>query len=820
MSLFGLFERRDNLNNPAVPLTSTALLDMLGGTRVDSGMHVSERSSLGMSAAYRCVSLISSVSAALPIKTYKAGTKDTAVSTLLANPHPDLTPYDLWKLSYCHRCLWGNSYQQKIRSSNGRIQSLWPITPDRVRVGRVRPSDLNQSGKIFEVTDDWGVRLPFTSREILHIPGLGYDGTCGVSPIRIAAQAIGLSLAAESYAARLFGSGNLLSGILQTEQRLKQEDADRLQARWRSMVGGLDRAHDVAVLDSGAKFQNMTMPSKDAEMLESRTFQVSELSRFFGVPPFLMMEQQKSTSWGCLPGDALVFTTLGPRAIEDVQPGDEVWSFTGDGMVPAKVTAWQHTGYKPLLTIKTTTRQLRVTSNHRVPIRRHFGKAEGRRKGQCGWETVEVGAGEIRPGDYLLIPHGLTGGRRMVAPNGRRLTVGAMELCGMFLGDGSTDGRRIELAHETDGLHMDHYRQVVRDEFGVEPYTDRGRATRTRFSSTEARALLDCGFVGVAHTKRVPGWVFRLDPELQLGLLRGYLDADGGIARGVISFASVNRLLLEDMRHLCIGLGIPVGRVHANRPGGTGVIRGKTFNSRTKYVLNLSSVPFNARIGSNHPAKAANLVTTPTTRRLRYDGGWEGGLGDTVRTKRAEATPGGTWGLQDVRLQRVVSIDEGDVAVPVYDITVADHSHFVADGVIVHNTGLEQQAIGWVKFDLHSQWLAPTEQRITKEITGNNIEAKYSIEGLLRGDSQARAEFYRVMREIGAYSADDIRDLEDLQPIPGGVGKIYLQPMNFVPLGTQPAEQPPLATDPGADDEQAPVPAKLGAPVTNGAGKH
>lgn len=435
MSLFRLFEgeRRDNLNNPAVPLTSTALLDMLGGTRVDSGMHVSERSSLGMSAAYRCVSLISSVSAALPIKTYKAGTKDTAVSTLLANPHPDLTPYDLWKLSYCHRCLWGNSYQQKIRSSNGRIQSLWPITPDRVRVGRVRPSDLNQSGKIFEVTDDWGTRLPFTSREILHIPGLGYDGTCGVSPIRIAAQAIGLSLAAESYAARLFGSGNLLSGILQTEQRLKQEDADRLQARWRSMLGGLDRAHDVAVLDSGAKFQNMTMPSKDAEMLESRTFQVSELSRFFGVPPFLMMEQQKSTSWG---------------------------------------------------------------------------------------------------------------------------------------------------------------------------------------------------------------------------------------------------------------------------------------------------------------------------------------------------------------------------------------------------TGLEQQAIGWVKFDLHSQWLAPTEQRITKEITGNNIEAKYSIEGLLRGDSQARAEFYRVMREIGAYSADDIRDLEDLQPIPGGVGKIYLQPMNFVPLGTQPAEQSPLSTDPGADDGPPPVPAKLGDPATNGAGKH
>lgn len=428
MSLFGLFERRDNLNNPNIPLTSSALLNWLGGTRVDSGMSVSERSAIGMAAVWRCVSLISSVSAALPLRTYVTGTKDPAASKLLADPHPDLTSYELWKLSYCHRCLWGNSYQQKLRDKVGRVQALWPITPDRVRVGRVRPSELNRSGKIFEVIDDWGKPQPFTSREILHIPGLGYDGTCGVSPVRVAAQGIGLGLAAESYAAKLFGSGNLLSGILQTEQRLQQNDADRLQARWRSMVGGLDRAHDVAVLDSGAKFQSLTMPAQDAEMLASRTFQVSEISRFFGVPPFLMMEQQKSTSWG---------------------------------------------------------------------------------------------------------------------------------------------------------------------------------------------------------------------------------------------------------------------------------------------------------------------------------------------------------------------------------------------------TGLEQQAIGWVKFDLHAQWLAPTEQRITKELTGTSVEARYSIDGLLRGDSQARSEFYRTMRELGVFNADDIRDLEDLQPLPGGIGQIHLQPMNFIELGAQvPTAAPPDPAVPPPD------PTRNGTPASNGSGKH
>lgn len=306
MSLFGLFERRtepivsgfqSGLNNPAYPLTSPVLLDFLGGLPVDSGIPVSELTALRMSAVYRCVSLTSSVSAALPLKTYDDD--NNVVSTLLlANPHPELTPYELWRLSYVHRCLWGNSYQQKIRNKAGRVQWLMPIVPNRVMVGRVKPSSINPTGKVFGVTDEWGTQHGLTTRDIFHIPGLGYDGICGVSPVRVAAQSIGLGLAAESYAARLFGSGNLMSGMLQTEQRLAQGDAERLQSQWQAMMMGLKKAHRIAVLDSGASFQNLTMPNKDAQMLESREFQLGELCRFFGVPPALMFDVAKSTSWG------------------------------------------------------------------------------------------------------------------------------------------------------------------------------------------------------------------------------------------------------------------------------------------------------------------------------------------------------------------------------------------------------------------------------------------------------------------------------------------------------------------------------------------
>jgi HK97 family phage portal protein len=298
MSLFGFFEHRNALESPAVPLTSASLLDLLGGHQNDAGIAITERKALTMSAVYRCVTLVSAVTAALPLHTYKDNSLEKEDSNLLKNPHPEMTPYELWRCVYTFRALWGNAYLQKIRDSVGRVKELWPIHPERVKVGRARSISLNPSGKIFEVTDEAGKTHPMTSREIMHIPHLGYDGITGVSPVRLATQGIGIALAAEKYGAKLFSSGNLLSGILQTEQRLQKSDAERLQERWSKMVGGMDRAHGVAVLDSGAKFQSLTMPNDDAEMLATRQFQVPEIGRFFGIPPFLLMDTVHSTSWG------------------------------------------------------------------------------------------------------------------------------------------------------------------------------------------------------------------------------------------------------------------------------------------------------------------------------------------------------------------------------------------------------------------------------------------------------------------------------------------------------------------------------------------
>ncbi|MFI7137201.1 phage portal protein [Streptomyces massasporeus] len=298
MSLFGLFEQR-SIENPAQPLTSANLVSLLGGAAGDAGVVVTETTALHMPAVWRAVSVIANVSAALPLHTYTSGSRDRVTVPLLENPHPELTRFELWRLLRVHQLLWGNAYAQKVRNRAGtQIAQLWPIRPDRVKVDREKPTEENPGGKVFWVLDDNGVRQRLTSREILHLPALGYDGVTGCSPVRAAAEGIGLGLAAEKAAAKLYGSGNMISGVLQTEQRLSRDQAEQLKAGWKAKLAGAQAAHDIAVLDSGASFQPVTMPYKDSQFLESRQFQVTEVSRMFGVPPFLLMSTEKSTSWG------------------------------------------------------------------------------------------------------------------------------------------------------------------------------------------------------------------------------------------------------------------------------------------------------------------------------------------------------------------------------------------------------------------------------------------------------------------------------------------------------------------------------------------
>jgi HK97 family phage portal protein len=285
------------MESPQVPLSGANLAMLFDGPASASGKVVTEHNAETIPAVWRSVRLLSGTSASLPIHSFRVGTKIAVASTLLDDPHPDMTRFELWEWAYQSVLLWGNAYFLKVRNGAGRVVELWPLMPWCVRVGRVKPTEANPSGKVFLLDID-GRKMDATPYDVFHVPGPGYDGVCGVSPIRMARTSLGLTMAAEEFGAKLFGSGSLMSGVLQTEQRLDQPQAEMLKSRWQQKVGGIANAHQVAILDSGVKFQPISIAPDDAQFLQSRSFQVAEVARWFGIPPHMLFETEKSTSWG------------------------------------------------------------------------------------------------------------------------------------------------------------------------------------------------------------------------------------------------------------------------------------------------------------------------------------------------------------------------------------------------------------------------------------------------------------------------------------------------------------------------------------------
>lgn len=290
--------RMASLESPAQPLTSATLLEWFGGKPTASGVEVTEHGAMALPAVWRAVTLISGTIAALPLDAYRYPAPDTrqkqtdtAAARLLADPHPDLTAFELWELGMGSLCLWGNAYFLKLRNQLGEVVELWWIAPSRVKTGRA-----SDGSKVYVFDGD--IEHPRGDDTVLHIPGFGYDGTVGLSPIRVARQSLGTSLAAEQYGGSLFGSAGLATGILTTDMRLEQDQADALRARWKEQGTGLASAHDIRVLGSGARFQQLTIPPEDAQFIQTRQYGNSDVARLFGLPPHMLAEVEKSTSWG------------------------------------------------------------------------------------------------------------------------------------------------------------------------------------------------------------------------------------------------------------------------------------------------------------------------------------------------------------------------------------------------------------------------------------------------------------------------------------------------------------------------------------------
>lgn len=302
--LNSIFRSRDK---PTDRTAGSSYSFFLGGTA--SGKYVTERSAMQMTAVYCCVRILSEAVASLPLQFYRYtddGGKEKAVEhplyfLLHDEPNPEMTSFIFRETLMTHLLLWGNAYSQIIRNGKGEVVALYPLMPDRMRVDRDEHGRLYYEYTVYDAddvdgrkgTNGVGRTVRLQPHDVLHIPGLGFDGLVGYSPIAMAKNAIGLAIATEEYGSKFFANGAAPSGVLEHPGIIK--DPSRVRESWQATFGGSGNANKIAVLEEGMKYTPISISPEQAQFLETRKFQIDEIARIFRVPPYMIGDLEKSS---------------------------------------------------------------------------------------------------------------------------------------------------------------------------------------------------------------------------------------------------------------------------------------------------------------------------------------------------------------------------------------------------------------------------------------------------------------------------------------------------------------------------------------------
>lgn len=261
-----------------------------------AGKNVNERSAMQMTAVYACVRILAESVASLPLHLYRSnedGNKEKAKDhplyvVLHDEPNPEMTSFIFRETLMTHLLLWGNAYAQIIRNGKGEVISIYPLIPNKMRVKR----DDQTKEIIYEYHHEDG-KVVLTDFEVLHVPGLGFDGLIGYSPIAMAKNAIGMALATEEYGAKFFANGAQPGGVLEHPGIIK--DPERVRNSWSQSFGGSSNSNKIAVLEEGMKYTPISISPEQAQFLETRKFQINEIARIFRVPPHMVGDLEKSS---------------------------------------------------------------------------------------------------------------------------------------------------------------------------------------------------------------------------------------------------------------------------------------------------------------------------------------------------------------------------------------------------------------------------------------------------------------------------------------------------------------------------------------------
>lgn len=270
----------------------------------NSGEKVDEQSAMQISAVYACVRLLAETVAALPLHLYRytddGKGKESAFDhplyrILYRQPNDEMSSFIWRETMMTHLLLWGNAYSQIIRDGRNNVLGLYPLLPENVEVDRDGQGQLYYIYHAYtdEVPGEQNQDIYFRKDEILHIPGLGFNGLVGFSPIAMMKNSLGTTLAVEKYGASFFKNGAQPSGVLEHPGVLK--DPQKIRDNWTAVYGGANNAHRVAVLEEGMAYKAISLPPEDSQFLSTRQFGVEEICRIFRVPPHMVQSLEHAT---------------------------------------------------------------------------------------------------------------------------------------------------------------------------------------------------------------------------------------------------------------------------------------------------------------------------------------------------------------------------------------------------------------------------------------------------------------------------------------------------------------------------------------------
>ena len=641
------------------------------------------------SVVYACVNLISKTAANIPwVLSRKRGANSIEVEDpnhplmpLLARPNKWSAQGCFTQTAFNYWLITGNSYIWSNRVGS-MSKELWVLRPDRIAI---------QPGKSIGEIDHYqyminGSIQNLVYEDVLHLKLFQTFANeyFGLSPVMVGRLLIDTDNNAVNWNRALLKNRSRPDAIFTFKEPLTDEQRTAFQARLNEEHGGSTNSGKPLVVEgSDFTYQELSSSPREMDFTGSTSLTNRRICQLYNVPPELIGDPQNKTY--CLPGDTRVSTPSGPKRIDEIEPGQEVWSLKEDrsDMCVSRVTRASCTGHKRILKINGSGRSLRATDNHPILIRDRSRDGATKTLKVTEFLTYRP-AGELRIGDVVVVAKSYP-----EVNSEQRFSDNAAELFGALIGNGCVrdygSGRAIVSMAGVAGPVRDFYRSIVGEVFGSvaeKDITVSDHEREFRFVSKKVVGFLtELGLAGNAHTKRIPDWVFSQGRSFRLSFLRGLCDTDGSVdARGVISYMSASHDLVLDIRDLCLGLGIQTGNV-------TMRVCKSTTPAGEKYVGEYSFVAMtqpsrNKEIGSRNPSDAERLDRE--SHRIVNVLSCNEGLSDPL------LPPTGCG------FMRVTSIEEMD-SEDVYDLEVEGTHCFFAEHVCVHNSNQKEARLSLVE---------------------------------------------------------------------------------------------------------------------------